>query len=282
MLNPYQVLGVSESATDDEIKKAYRALSRKYHPDANVNNPNKAQAEEKFKEIQQAYDQIVREREQGVRGGYSGSGRSYGSSGSGYGYGSGYGNQGQGGGYSYGGSSRSGYGSAYDDDGGGWSWGWGPFGFGGFGGPFGYGSGSSDSASTDFRGENYDEETVSRLRSAATYINARQYQEAINVLNTMRDHPAHWYYYSALANYHLGNNATALSQAKQAVAMRPDNMQFERLVQILEGGGSAYQETGDSSYGRSSLGLLRFCLPCCAMNLCCNSFGMLGRGLFCC
>ena len=48
MMNPYQVLGISPGASDDEIKKAYRALSRKYHPDANINNPNKAQAEEKY------------------------------------------------------------------------------------------------------------------------------------------------------------------------------------------------------------------------------------------
>ena len=70
MTDPYQVLGVPRSATDDEIKKAYRKLSRKYHPDANINNPNAAQAEVKFKEVQQAYEQIVREREGGGRNGY--------------------------------------------------------------------------------------------------------------------------------------------------------------------------------------------------------------------
>ena len=70
MTDPYQVLGVPRNASDDEIKKAYRALSRKYHPDANVNNPNKEQAEEKFKQVQQAYDQIMKEKQQG--GGYGG------------------------------------------------------------------------------------------------------------------------------------------------------------------------------------------------------------------
>ena len=65
MIDPYQVLGVGRSASDDEIKKAYRSLSRKYHPDANINNPNKDQAEEKFKEVQQAYDQIMKEKQSG-------------------------------------------------------------------------------------------------------------------------------------------------------------------------------------------------------------------------
>ena len=64
MRDPYQVLGVSQDASEEEIKKAYRKLSRMYHPDANINNPNKAQAEEKFKEIQQAYQQIMKQREQ--------------------------------------------------------------------------------------------------------------------------------------------------------------------------------------------------------------------------
>ena len=59
MTDPYAVLGVSRDASDEEIKKAYRSLSRKYHPDANINNPNKDQAEAKFKEVQQAYQQII-------------------------------------------------------------------------------------------------------------------------------------------------------------------------------------------------------------------------------
>ena len=50
-MDPYKVLGVSPSATDEEVKKAYRALSKKYHPDANVNNPNQAEYEEKRQEI---------------------------------------------------------------------------------------------------------------------------------------------------------------------------------------------------------------------------------------
>ena len=60
-MDPYKILGVSPDATDEEVKKAYKQLSKKYHPDANINNPNKEQAEEMFKNVQQAYQIIMKQ-----------------------------------------------------------------------------------------------------------------------------------------------------------------------------------------------------------------------------
>ena len=56
MNDPYSVLGVSPDASDEEIKKAYRELARKYHPDNYQNNPLADLAEEKMKAINEAYD----------------------------------------------------------------------------------------------------------------------------------------------------------------------------------------------------------------------------------
>lgn len=65
-MDPYSILGVSRNASDEEIKRAYWKLSRKYHPDANINNPDKEEAEEKFKQIHEAYTQIMEERKSGA------------------------------------------------------------------------------------------------------------------------------------------------------------------------------------------------------------------------
>ena len=62
MSDPYSVLGVKPDASDDEIKRAYRELARKYHPDNYQNNPLADLAEEKMKEINEAYDTITRMR----------------------------------------------------------------------------------------------------------------------------------------------------------------------------------------------------------------------------
>ena len=81
MKNPYEVLGVSENATDDQIKTAYRELAKKYHPDNYNDSPLADLAEEKMKEINEAYDTICEERRNG-----SSSSRSRGSYGTGSSY----------------------------------------------------------------------------------------------------------------------------------------------------------------------------------------------------
>ncbi len=92
--DPYNVLGISPSATDEQVKKAYRDLSRKYHPDSYINNPLSDLAEEKFKEVQEAYDQIMKDRENGYSSGSSYSSGGFGSGGFGSG---GFGSSGFGG-----------------------------------------------------------------------------------------------------------------------------------------------------------------------------------------
>ena len=207
MFDPYSVLGVSRDASDEEIKKAYRKLSRKYHPDANINNPNKAQAEEKFKEVQQAYEQIMKERE----------------------YGSSYGNYG-----GFGSQTNSGY---------------------------------------------QDEEAV-RRQAAANFIQSGHYREAINVLSSLSQKNAQWYYLSSMANMGLGNNVNALNDIRQAVNMEPDNLQYRMLLQRMEGGGTWYQEQQNPFGGMPSDNgdyCMKLCLANMLCNLCCG-----GGGVFCC
>ena len=84
MTDPYKVLGVSPSASDEDVKKAYLALARKYHPDKYTDTDLADLAAEKMKEVNAAYDAIRAMREKGgahhTGGGESSYGGSYGSS----------------------------------------------------------------------------------------------------------------------------------------------------------------------------------------------------------
>ena len=200
MSDPYSILGVDRNATDEDVKRAYRKLSRQYHPDANINNPKKDEAEAKFKEVQQAYQQIMDEREKGYTSGY--------------------------------------------------------------------GSGMS--------------EEDAHLNAAANYIRSGHYKEALNVLDGISQHSARWYFYSASANSGLGNNVTALEHAREAVRLEPQNMQYQMLLQQLEGGGNWYQ-TRQTMYGYPGTYNSSWCVKLCIANLmcniCCNSGGLcLGGG----
>lgn len=88
-MNPYEVLGISENADEAEIKRAYRELVKKYHPDKYVNNPLADLATEKLKEVNEAYDMLMNKSTSS--GSYSGQNTgSYKSTGNSYSGGSGY------------------------------------------------------------------------------------------------------------------------------------------------------------------------------------------------
>ena len=245
--NPYEVLGVSPSASDDEIKKAYRELTRKYHPDANVNNPLADLAEEKFKEVQEAYDIIMRERENRGNGGYGG-----------YGYGnSSYGNNG-----SYGNNSSRGN-NSYGGQGYGYNYGYGN------GGNQGYQQNRSSGSQQDVE-----------FQAVYNFINNRRYQDALNVLNRMPSRTAQWYYLSSMANAGVGNNILARNHAEQAVNMEPNNPQYAELLERMQTGGAYYSPFGgygsgrvyncSGGSGRLCLGALAAQMVCMYMRFCCR------------
>ena len=228
--DPYKVLGVSPDASDDEVKKAYRQLAKKYHPDL---NPGDANAEAKMKEINAAYNQIINRDKNG--------GSAYGSQQGGYGQ------------QSYGG--RQGYGGQYSD----FEDFFGGFGFGGFGGQQGYGGGySSGSRSTD-----------PKMQAARNYINSGHYSEALNVLNGIGEHNAEWNFLMGVTQSGLGNRMSALSYAQTACQMDPSNFEYRSFLNNLQSGGQQYHNNA-GRYGHASMDFTELCRTMCLSYLLCN------------
>jgi molecular chaperone DnaJ len=197
--DPYKILGVSRDATDEEIKRAYRQLAKKYHPDR---NPGDAEAAKKMQQVNAAYEQIKNPEKAQSSTGYSG------------------------------------YGS-YD--------------------PFG---GYQQRPQQD--GDSYQQ-------AAYNYIRFGRYREALNALQNCTKKDARWYYLSALANYNLGNQVTALEHIRRAVSMEPDNQEYLYTLEQMEHGGATYRRTADNYRGFTMRGS-----PC--TNLCICYF----LQLFCC
>ncbi len=194
MRDPYEVLGVSRNASQEEIKKAYRELSRKYHPDSYANNPLADLAEEKFKEVQEAYQQIMN-----------------GQTSTGYGTDSSY----------------SGYGNTYQQN--------------------SYGQNGNGQMFTDVR----------------NMLNARRYNDALNVLRPMGNRTAEWHYCYAVASLGIGNNSDAMEHALQAANMDPGNTEYASFLRHLQNQNSRYQQRPvyQNRSGNNS---------CCTGDACCD------------
>lgn len=237
MRDPYQVLGITRNATEEEIKKAYKALSRKYHPDANINNPNKEAAEETFKEIQQAYQQIMKDRTEGYQ--YHGS--------------------------AYGNGSYNGTGTDSGDFGG-----FGSFrGFGSFG---GFGNAYGGSSNTGYEEDSHLRAAGNYVRNGY-YKEARTVLDGME----QQERTARWYYYSALAHAGLGNQVSALEHAKRAASLEPGNSDYSNLVYQFENGGTWYRQrqyTYGEPYSGGNGICLKLCIANLICNLCCGSGGM--------
>ncbi len=195
-MDPYKILGISPTATDEEVKKAYRKLSKKYHPDANINNEHQAEYTQKFIEIQNAYKTIMDGRKKGF------------------------------------------YQQSY--------------------------SGNGYNQSNQYNGND-----TMLYNQIISFIQSGRYQEALNVLESVKLKNGMWFYYSAIANHGLGNNITALELAQTALQMEPNNLQYIMLVQQLSGTQNQYRRT-QQTYGSPFSSTLNCCYSIMMFNLCMN------------
>lgn len=195
MNDPYSVLGLSSSASEEEVKKAYKTLAKKYHPDVAGNSP---EAAKKMQEINAAYDAIINHKSYGYQ------------------------------------NSGSSYNSYYD-----------------------YGQ---------------KEEESNEMRAAASYINARRFQEALHVLSTVKveNRNARWYYLMSIASYYNGDTNAAYSNISEAIKREPNNLQYQSFLDRLRSGRQFYT-TKQNSYS-SNNGFFSCCIPLVLLNLFCPGY----------
>lgn len=249
MTDPYAVLGVSRSATQDEIKKAYRQKAKQYHPDLHPDDPNAAK---KMNEINEAYDLLQHPEkmraQQARESSSSGYSSSYGRSSQNQGYGgynpyasgTGYGNGSTGYSQNTGGYSGNRY--TYNSGNTGWSTSF--YGF-DFADLFGFAPFST--ADTTPRPQSGD---PAALVQAITYINQGRYRDAINTLSGMTGNMrnARWYYVAACAYNGTGDRSRAMDLIQKAVTMDSNNAVYQALYNKL----SRAESAGSYGFSRSA------------------------------
>ena len=209
--DPYQVLGISHDATPEEIKKAYRMLAKKYHPDLHPNDP---EASRRMNEINEAYDMLQHPEKYEAKRAQQERNRTQNAYGS-YGY------------------SRSNPDRSAN----------GEQGYGGYRGPGGWASDFGGFTFEDlfgfgFAGTQYDTTPhvqpgdSPELASAIGAVTGRRYHDAINILSRMTSayRNDRWYYVSAIAHHGIDDTVRAQDLLQKAIRMAPDNRMYQQLL----------------------------------------------------
>lgn len=242
--DPYAILGVSRTASSDEVKKAYRKKARENHPDLNPNDP---EAEERLKKINEAYDRITnpekyaREDARRYRSPYNPSYPGYGAPGGnpfGGGAGSPYGGGAPGGGYQYQWVEIN-----WEDLFNNWS-----------------------AASSVPRPEVSASDSA-ELRQAVQFIAGGSYKAALTALAAlpMKERTARWHYLAALANYGAGNAVAAVDQISTARKADPTNSDYRQAEAVIGARARTYQQEAERrgfSGGCADPSSLCCCLLC--------------------
>ena len=237
--DPYKVLGVSRDATAEEVKKAYRSMAKKYHPDLNPDDPIAA---EKMNEINEAYDMITNpdKYRKTQFGGYGSSGGDYYNQG--YGSGQGPYNSGQYGSF---------YGFNFEDL---------------FNGAFN----NAYYRQTPPQKPIVQPQDSNEIKQAIDFINIGQYTYAINILNSIpsSERNARWCYLNALSNYGLGKTMLAIDQIKRAMQLDPNCGEYTDAYNAMASYANSYSSR-EPSYRSYSMGMGRLFLWLCLSQFFC-------------
>ena len=265
--NPYKVLGVKDGASYDEIKRAYREMVKKYHPDKYQNNPLADLADVKMREINEAYDAIMKN----AGGAYqyqseSGEAQDYNSSGGGgtrqnrssgqTGQQSQSGQQGQTGQQSQSGQqgqagqqNQSGQqgqtGQQYQSGQQGWQ-------------------GGQQSGFAD---------EIELARQARNNINSGNLAEAQRILDRMKNRNAEWYYLQGLVFLRKGWYDRGYASIQRAVSMEPGNFEYRNAMNGMNNQFQGYRQQYGNRGGAASPDMCQICGTLWCADSCCECMG---------
>lgn len=233
--NPYKVLGIKEGASYDEIKRAYRELAKKYHPDRYQNNPLSDLADEKMREINEAYDTVMK------------------NAGGNYQYRPDYEQS-----YDNSNASKGSYGQQYQQQQ-----------------QQQRSSSQSQSQSQSGYNTKYQYGNETDLENRARmYINGGNLNEAQKILDRMKNRNATWHYLQGLIFLRRGWYDRGYTNIQKAANMDPANFEYRNALNNLNQQSTGYRQNNyyNNSYHRSP-DMCNLCVNLWCADTCCECMG---------